>query len=223
MSVWLHAEMRTAPGSGPDALRDWLQPDGNGATAVTNAGGGVWGLWDGRRGLGFRSDELIVSTSWPDETMALAGVRVLESCPVVVDAATTMLSATQRPTSDEACTGAGIWVFRDFETSDADAERFVELSASAWETFETNYDARIFALFRGIGSESGTTRFLLVTRYADLATWEISRSPAGDPDAWARFVERHDLTRWTRGRSAIRVDLLAAGEARPRHSVYPTR
>jgi hypothetical protein len=209
MSVWLHAEVRTAPGSGPDAVRDWLQPHGDGAAAITNAGGSVWGLWDGRPGLGFRSDQMIVSTCWPDDTMALAGAQLLESCPALVDATTVVLSATRRPTSDEACTGAGIWVFRDFEASEADAERFVELSTAAWQTFETSHDARIFALFRRMGSESGATRFLLVTRYADLATWETSRSPSGDPDAWARFAERHGLTRWTRGRSAIRVDLLA--------------
>ena len=209
MSVWLHAEVRTTSGSGPDVLGDWLQPSGDGAKAVAEAGGSVWGLWTGRPGLGFRSDEMIVSTCWPDELMASAGAQLLESCPAVVGATTAIVSATERPMGNEPCTGAGIWVFRDFETSNADAERFVELSTAAWETFETSYDVRIFALFRGFGSASETTRFLLVTRYADLTTWEASRSPTGDPEAWARFIERHDLTHWARGRSAIRVDLLA--------------
>lgn len=209
MSVWLHAEVRTTSGSGPDVLREWLQPSGDGARAVARAGGSVWGLWTGRPGLGFRSDEMIVSTCWPDEAVASAGAQLLESCPAVVGATTAIVSATERPASNEPCTGAGIWVFRDFETSDADAERFVELSMGAWATFETSHDVRIFALFRGVGSALETTRFLLVTRYADLATWEASRSPAGDPEAWTRFIERHALTRWTRGRSAIRVDLLA--------------
>ena len=100
--------------------------------------------------------------------------------------------------------GEGVWVFREFEINQTDV-RFVELSASAWETFEARFDARIDGLFRAPGPAEGLASLILVTRYANLATWEASRSAEADPESWAHFNERRALTRWTRARSASRV------------------
>lgn len=207
MGVWLHTEIRPVAGVSAQDLRDWLRADGDGGRAITRAGGSIWGFWDGRGGLGFRSDMLLLASHWADDAAAGAAVELLKASTLIVEVRGTPLHATARPTDSAPCRGDGAWVFREFEVDDAAAERFVELSSAAWPTFEQNFDARIHGLFRGPAPSAGRAAFLLVTRYADLATWEASRSEQADPQAWARFRERHALTHWTRGRSAVRVDL----------------
>ena len=206
MGVWLQTEIQPVTGSASDAVRNWLRPDSAGGLTLARAGGSVWGLWDGRPGLGFRSDTLLLFTHWSDDAIAGAAVDLLKASTLIRGVTGTPLHPTVRPTSAEPCTGNGIWVFREFEVDATEAEHFVALSAEAWSSFEAAFDARIHGLFRAPAPSEGRAAFLLVTRYADLATWEDSRSEQRDPQAWQRFRERHAITHWTRGRSAVRID-----------------
>jgi len=142
-------------------------------------------------------------TVWPDDAAAGAAVELIKTCPPVVAVTGTPLHPTLRPESVTSPKPEGAWVFREFQVAAADVDRFIELSAAAWETFEARFDARIAGLFRGPNETAELATLLLLTRYADHAAWEASRSESEDPDAWARFRERHALTRWTRARSAL--------------------
>lgn len=203
MTVWLQAEVELARDAPVAALREWL--GGDGRSAMARLGGWVWGCWHGAPSIGLRSDSALLFTCWPDDAAAGAAMEWLRNAPPVRGIEGTPLHATARPTQATPLDGGGIWVFRDFEIDHTDAERFVELSAGAWKKFEASFDARIDGLFRAPGPATELARLLLVTRYADLATWEASRSAESDPESWARFTERRALTRWTRARSAPRL------------------
>ena len=208
MAVWLKAELGLAAGAGPDALLDWFTGPGRDATATL--GGHLWGAWHGAPGLGLRSDAVLLFTVWPDDAAAGAATELMAAAPAVITVEGTPLHATARPVDEQPVTGDGVWVFRDFEIASEDAERFVELSASAWTTFEARFDVRIDGLFRAPDPTADTARLLLVTRYADLATWEASRSAEADPESWERFLERRALTRGTRAGSAPRLKVRGA-------------
>lgn len=204
MAVWLETILDLAPDAGADDLAAWLADGGN--AAIARAAGSVWGLWDGRPGLGFASNQAVLITVWPDDAAAGAAVELTGTCPHVVTVTGTPWHPTRRPETTVLPVGGGIWVFREFHVAISDVEQFVDLSASAWESFEAHFDAKIAGLFRGPNENDAVARLLLATRYADFAAWEASRNEAGDPGAWARFRERARLTRWTRARTAVRVD-----------------
>lgn len=205
MAVWLKAELGLAPGTGPEALLSWLR--GPGRDAAATLGGHLWGAWHGAPGFGLRSDAVVLLTVWPDDAAAGAATELMGAAPAAITVEGTPLHPTARPTDVQPVTGEGIWVFRDFEITTTDADRFVELSASAWTTFEARFDARIDGLFRAPDPAPDRARLLLVTRYADLGTWEASRSAEADPDSWDRFLERRRLTHWTRACSAPRLTI----------------
>jgi hypothetical protein len=205
MRVWMLAELRCVPGTGTAELVAWLREEG--AAALRAAGGEIWGLWAGGPGIGFDSDVHLLGTAWPDDAAAGAAVELLKSSTRILEVRGTPAHPTLRPVDATPCPADGVWVFRDFDVPRADVERFVELSGAAWESFEARFDARIAGLFRTPDVDDETATLMLVTRYADYATWEASRSEAADPDAWARFRERRALTRRTRARAAAPVAL----------------
>ncbi|MBK5222732.1 MAG: hypothetical protein JJE52_07620 [Acidimicrobiia bacterium] len=106
------------------------------------------------------------------------------------------LVATARPTSTlplDAPVGPGIFALRWFECADPDADEFVDLSVGAWPAFEDGTPGtRIFGLFR-TDPAPDMVRFLLCTRYPDLAAWQSSRVDTNTPD----FSRRRALTRRT--------------------------
>ncbi len=205
MAVWMHAELRLARGDALPELAHWLR--GAGGDAIGRLGGAIWGCWPGAPGFGLRSDAVLLATRWPDDAAAGAATELLAGAASVIAVHGTPLHATARPVSEAPVDGEGLWVFRDFELAREDAARFVELSQSAWATFEARFDARIDGLFRAPDPAPALARMLLVTRYADLATWEASRSAEADPESWSRFAERRALTRWTRACCAPRMAL----------------
>ena len=200
MGTWLQAELGLALADALPAFRDWLGTGG--AEALGGLGGSVWGCWPGGPGIGLRSDAVLLFTHWSDDAAAGAATELLRNAPAVVAVEGTPLRATVRPTDADPVRGAGWWVFRDFELGQADVERFVALSAEAWTSFEARFGARIDGLFRAPDPDADRARLLLVTRYADLGTWEASRSAEEDPESRERFRERRALVRWTRARCA---------------------
>lgn len=203
MAVWLQTLLRLTPNTRIGDLADWLSTTGY--KSIRRASGHIWGLWDGSPGLGFRSDEAVLMTTWPDDAAAGAAVELIKACPLIRELDGTPLHATARPTSTEHRTGSGVWVFRHFALPSDQVDRFIGLSAEAWASFESSFDAEIEGLFRAPDPAAGSGALLLLTRYADLATWEASRKQTQDPNAWHHFGERQSLTEWTQGRSAVLI------------------
>jgi hypothetical protein len=164
----------------------------------------LYGLWTGQ--LGYASNEAVLMTAWPvsaraDSDEALAG------CTAVVEAEPTLLVPTLRPTDPGPPRGPGMFVFRWFDIQAEALDEVIRLSGEAWSTFESSFDARVWGLFRALDATPGHERLLLLTRYADYAVWEASRRVEADPEAWKRFLRRHELTYSTIGRSASLVNV----------------
>ncbi|HWA64000.1 MAG TPA: hypothetical protein VG939_21690 [Caulobacteraceae bacterium] len=117
------------------------------------------------------------------------------------------LTPTARPRAEDRLIGGGVYVHRWFTVGAADVDEFVALSAEAWPSFETQFDAKIFGLFRAepdaADAAAGQVRLLLLTRYGDHGVWEASRDPT--TDAMQIFFRRQQLTRQTRACSTLLV------------------
>lgn len=179
----------------------------NAAPAIAAAGGDVLGLFQGQ--LGFASNEAVVLLRWP--TAARDRLRELDAAPGVVSLHPQKLTPTIRPAEGSLPKAGGIYVHRWF-TVDADSVAdFVELSNRAWTGFEGSYDTEIFGLFTAEATaqdvRNGEGRLLLLTWYASHDVWEKSRDQARDPNGY--FAKRHELTRFTIGRSSLTVPLAA--------------
>jgi hypothetical protein len=121
---------------------------------------------------------------WSDERLSI-GSGAHEDGEVLV--------ATARPVDtaeDHRPVGPGVFALRWFECAPHDAEELVHLSESAWPAFEEGTPGtRIFGLFRVGTSDAVVARFLLCTRYPNVAGWESSRA---DTDS-AEFRRRREL------------------------------
>ena len=150
-----------------------------------------WGAFHGL--FGVASNELIVVT-YGD----VAGVDgALATTPGVVAVDTLLLEPTVRPTTDEARTREGLYVFRFFEVAHKDVDEIAALSFEAWKDFEAAdvYDALPQGLFRQRNVSAPHGRMLLCTWYDGLNSWQASRTPPGR--ASENFRKRHLLTRGT--------------------------
>ena len=164
---------------------------GPGAEAVEKEGGRLFGLFSGQ--IGLSANEGIVITAWPDtsarESPILTGVEdVLES-------KVERLIATVRPTEPAPPTKPGVYAHRRFEIQERDWPEFLDLSESAWPSFESDFGVEVVGFWRSLDVEPPRARVFLLTYYPDLSTWERSRRPT--KDARERFVRRHELTEHT--------------------------
>ena len=156
--------------------------------------------------LGWRSNEAAVLVRWPSaeergDAAAIAGGPI-------TNIAVRRMTPTLRPGDGDSLKPGGIYVHRWFEV-DADAEdEFVALSGQGWKTFEVDFDANIFGLFRAEPDEEDKAAkrvsFLLVTGYGSHGVWEASRNPA--TEGMETFMRRHELTQRTWGASALLVE-----------------
>lgn len=183
---------------------------GDGMKAIAEHDGGLCGLW--RPQLGFASDEAVTMTVWPKEgTGWRQGHRLIDGIAHETETShVDLLKPTARPVSPNARPApGGIYVHRWFHVDAHTVDQFVALSAEAWESFETSFDAAIYGLFEAEPTPDDDfekrRRLLLVTRYGNHGVWEASRNEAADPEAWQRFLKRHEMTRSTIGRSCLLV------------------
>lgn len=149
-----------------------------------------WLALGGASSIGWASDQTVVITA--GLAGGAAGGRPLEP--------------TARPLDDRPPRPEGVVALREFELAAADWDEFLDLSVGAWPAFEAAYDASILGLFRFTDVASPDAAALLVTRYASLAEWEVSRrvgtATSGDlAAAGQRFLRRHQLTR----RTSVRI------------------
>lgn len=153
-----------------------------------------WLVLAGATSIGWASDQTVVITSG----LVRGGT------------AARPLQPTARPLDDRPPRVEGVVALREFDLAASDWDEFLALSVSAWPAFETAYDATILGLFRFGDVAPPDAAALLVTRYASLAEWELSRgvgTASGDlAEAGRRFARRHQLTR----RTSVRIGRPAA-------------
>ena len=136
---------------------------------------------------------------WSDERVVLSG---FSEAPSGVGG---LLESAGRDVLCEPLPGEGIYALRWFEVAASNWEEFLDLSVSAWPSFEANNPGcRVLALFRRLADAAERLDALLVTNYPGHGAWDRSRTyeaepPAGtDPDAYGRsrdaFRRRHQLT-----------------------------
>ncbi|MGE0601825.1 MAG: hypothetical protein AB7J35_20520 [Dehalococcoidia bacterium] len=159
--------------------------------ALEALGGKRWALANGLFGLW--NHEVILVTVWPggsDPAPHVArnlppGASVGESYDFI---------PTVRPDSDALLSRPGIYVHRLFGVDAANVDQFVDLSDTAWKTFENadEYRSQPQGLFRQRRHPEFGGLMLLVTWYDRLESWERSRTPP--PEAAANFRERSMIT-----------------------------
>lgn len=185
---------------------------GAGRGALHEAGGELYGLFSPQ--LGFASNEGVIASVWTESHNMRASGHALQGAEDIAVTSSNRLAPTVRPIDrstlyDSDAPIGGIFIHRWFTVEADGVDRFIELSGEAWETFEKSFDAQIQGLFQADRTaedeERCVTRLLLLTHYASHGVWEQSRDDSADPDAWAKFLERHKLTRETIGRSTLLV------------------
>lgn len=161
-------------------------------TVLTPGGGHLWGVFAGL--FGIASNELFV-VSWAPGTAP----QVLdEPWPDEVEAVERRLMApTVRPTQPDPLVDEGLYVLRFFSVDHATVDEIVELSRTAWTTFEGGGDYRSEpkGLFCQVDRSASRGVMLLVTWYDGFGSWEISRTPPAA--AMDNFRRRHLLTHGT--------------------------
>lgn len=164
------------------------------ASRAEASGGKLFGCWRSVVGLGLARDEGIAVTSWPSEGSARAASAVPASETII-------LNATVRPTSDDAPTHDGVYIFRWFDVNEADWQGFCDLSNAAWPNMEDVFDVNICGFWKSLDTQTLASKTLLLTRYADLSVWEASRwwnKPVAAADAsMSRFKARNEMIQAT--------------------------
>ena len=150
----------------------------------------VWGVF---RGLfGVASNELLAVTMGSADQVA-ESIAMAKRLPGVTCEAALPLAATVRPTSANPLVQGGLYVLRFFDVAPAHYDEFVDLSRTAWETFEAadGYRAEPQGLFRLRDDAAERGLMLLVTWYDGLGSWQASRHPPAA--AGQRFQRRGQL------------------------------
>ncbi|MGR3321427.1 MAG: hypothetical protein ACU0DK_05815 [Pseudooceanicola sp.] len=89
-----------------------------------------------------------------------------------------------------------VFTNRWFHVREPGAAEFEEDTLAAWDTFEGQTDSQVVGLWKA-APRAGVVSYLLVARYADLATWDRSRfynrSKADNDGEWVeRFRRRRE-------------------------------
>jgi len=146
----------------------------------------IYGIFTGLFGLATNEIYVVTSAAYEHD---LGGVFTDTALNIETSH---LFLPTVRPTTHAPLKSPGIYVFRWFTVKNEHTTEIVNLSKSAWKSFESGFDTEIQALFAEPESDAVLGQMLLITRYADLSVWEASRQPADD--ARENFQRRHALT-----------------------------
>lgn len=215
-SISRAAESASAPGDGGSFIYDYLFVEvlpGPGASSQTEflahlsdtvpgvraAGGEAIGYFTPL--IGWSSQNFAIMLRWKvDAPGREQAVRALGSHAIISRVERSRLAATVRPGPTDLPKTTGIYTHRWFEVKTGDIPEFIDLSNRAWPTFEKEFPALVYGLFRAEASAEdrspGVTRMLLNTWYESHAVWEASRKPSSEPAAM--FARRTQLTLTTR-------------------------
>lgn len=185
-----------------------------GVETVQRGGGALYGLWVGQ--IGMASNEGVVMTDWPNaQAAAHKSSVVVHGIDEIVDSRGERLVATVRPRTPFPPSRPGIYAHRWFELKEPDWPEFLALSEQAWPVLEATWEMEIIGFWQSVDVAAPHVRVLLMTWYASLAMWELSRGiNARTPEEvaqWKRFERRHELTTMT----IVATTLLATATTSP--------
>ncbi len=167
------------------------------------AGGKFYGLWAAQFGLA--ANQLVLMTCWDRPEAAPGEIeRTLLSLEGVERIDHHMVAPTARPKSAEPPRRPGSYVHRWFDLEPRHVDEVVELSATAWETFESTFEVEVIGFFRTLAEPGAdAAQLMLLNWYPSLAAWEASRKFDADPESKRRFMRRAELTTGTRAIATV--------------------
>ena len=195
MSIYQHLVIHVPPRSS-EAVGQLILDEG--VPRIESSGGRLFGVF--KTEIGLSRDHCVALVEWPDQATGaahaselLAGIEGLEVERDEVWEPTLRPApgATIEPT-------AGVFSHRWFDVADADFDRFIELTDTAWNDWEAGAKNYVLGLWRSHSAPApGQTRIWLMAWYQDLATWEGSRfwnKDASNLDSGDRQMsERNEL------------------------------
>lgn len=199
-AIYDYLFVEVLPGEGASTQKAFIDHlRGPGAAGVRAAGGEALGYFTPL--IGWTSQNIAVLLRWTDSVAGREkAVRAIQSHPAVAKSDRSRLAATVRPAPADLPRTTGIYTHRWFDVKTGDVPEFVDLSSRAWPSFEREFPAAIFGLFRAEAlpqdHRRGVTRMLLNTQYESHAVWEASRKPSSEPTAL--FERRSQITLTTR-------------------------
>ena len=178
------------------ALARSLRQDG--LPRLEAIGGRFYGLWSAQFGLA--SNQLVLMTCWDRQQGVQSAVEeTLSSLEAVEGIDHHMVVPTARPKTADPPHRPGTYVHRWFDVEPRHVGEVVELSAAAWETFESTFEVEVIGFFLTLVEPSAdSTQLMLLNWYPSLAAWEASRNFDADPESKRNFLRRAGLTTGTR-------------------------
>lgn len=191
----------------------------SGADAIAGKGGRLYGVFKSIIGLSI--NRAVVISEWPDETLAAAwGHLGLEGVEGGRTESRELWEGTSRPTPGRSPMEAGgVYSHRAFDILEPDWPRFLELSETAWGSFEGTHATRVAGFWKSRTPPGpGQLRVRLMAWYESLDAWERSRfwnprAKAGSDDAFARFRERAQMQLDSHVSILLRVPLPGEADA----------
>jgi hypothetical protein len=150
---------------------------GAGRSAVRASGGELFGVWKPLIGLSL--NHAVVLTRWPDlgaaERHAGTVLDGLEDLGIVER---DLWQPTLRPLPGQPPPDRrdGYVTHRWYDIHESDLDRFLELSAQTWSSWEGVHAGSVIGLWRSLAAPApGRVRMRLMAWYRDLGVWERSR------------------------------------------------
>mgnify|MGYP006906262603 FL=1 len=154
----------------------------------------LYGIW--RSQIGLPRDVLTMISVWPDmRTASFRSDNIFSGLKFIKSHTTKFLTPTLRPKSSEPPVKQGNYAFRWFETPKKNYDKFLQLCAEAWPSFESSFDSQVIGLWRQQQIDKTSISTLLLTRRPDLSMWERSKIPKTSEEKATRekLSRRYDL------------------------------
>jgi hypothetical protein len=146
--------------------------------------------------FGLATNQIAVFSAWSDNAVPEVVFRQLaQECGWRYQAEPLML-ATVRPTKAEKIDRPGVYVIRWIRMESEDVDEYTSLCVETWPQFEGVARARCYGVFKPLDNQKGVVIILMLTWYASLTDWEVSRQfEPTDISKWARRSEM-ELSHW---------------------------
>lgn len=179
----------------------------DGLAKLAQLGGELYGIWSPLFGLA--SNQLVLMTSWDSpDSVTQKVAETLTALDGIVNVDQHMVVPTVRPTTKTPPSQPGLYVHRYFILEPHHVDEAVELSDTAWETFEQAFEMDVIGFFRTIEPQTALAELMLLNWYPNFAAWEASRNLTLTPEARQRFRRRLELSKEMR---AIATSLEGVG------------
>ncbi|MCP5071943.1 MAG: hypothetical protein GY947_01445 [Rhodobacteraceae bacterium] len=171
------------------------------AACVRQKDGIVCGMWRGGM-FGLATNQVSILSAWSDDASPTEcfSSQAKTHDGVIVDQGEYV--PTVRPDEPALIVQDGFYVIRWIKVLDRDIAEYTELCLETWPAFEAAAACRCYGVFRPREHQE-VQKILMLTWYASLNDWDISRALAFDDKAkWARRSEM-ELSHWADGARLI--------------------